>query len=66
MLRIGVAPITQLRTSVIKIASFKEVTYYGKSDFPYHKELLFKERIRFLWEQILSFKGSSHFEKERN
>ena len=36
------------------------------SDLPYHKELLFKERIRFLWEQILSFKRSSHFEKGRN
>ena len=31
----------------------------------YHKELLLKERIRFLWEQILSFKRSSHFEKGR-
>ena len=31
--------------------------------FSYHKELLLKERIRSLWEQILSFKRSSHFEK---
>ena len=38
----------------------------GKSDFPYQKELLLKERIRSLWEQILPFKRSSHFEKGRN
>ena len=42
----GVAPITQLRTCVIKIVSFKGVDLCGKSDFPYHKELLLKERIR--------------------
>ena len=30
------------------------------------KELLLKERICSLWEQILSFKRSSHFEKGRN
>ena len=30
----------------------------------FHKELLLKERIRSLWEQILSFKRSSHFEKD--
>ena len=35
----------------------------GKSDFPYNKELLLKERICSLWELILSFKRSSHFEK---
>ena len=29
----------------------------------YHKELLLKERIRSLCEQILSCKRSSHFEK---
>ena len=34
----------------------------GKSDFPYHKELLLKERFYSLWEQILSF----NFEKGRN
>ena len=34
--------------------------------FPYLKELILKERIRSLWEQILSFKRSSHFEKGRN
>ena len=43
-----------------------EVALCGKSDFPNHKELLLKERIRSLWEQILSFKRSSHFEKGRN
>ena len=32
----------------------------------YHTELLLKERIRYLWEQILSFKKNSDFEKERN
>ena len=36
------------------------------SGFPYHTELLLKERIRFLWEQILSFKRISHFGKEVN
>ena len=36
------------------------------SDFPYYKELLIKERICSLWEQILSFKRSSHFEKGHN
>ena len=34
----------------------------GKSDVPCHKELLLKERIRSLWEQILFFKRRSHFE----
>ena len=34
--------------------------------FSYFKELLIKERIRSLCEQILSFKTSSHFEKGRN
>ena len=34
-----------------------------ESDFQYYKELLIKERIHFLWEPILSFKSSSHFEK---
>ena len=32
----------------------------------FFKELLLKERIRPLWEQIVSFKRSSHFEKGRN
>ena len=44
----GVAPITQLRACVIKIVTFKGVKFdlCGKSDFPYHKELLLKERNR--------------------
>ena len=49
----------------------KKVTFKGghllwQSDFLYHKELLLKERIRSLWEQILCFKRSSYFEKGRN
>ena len=43
-----------------------EGTLYGKSEIPFRKEPLFKDRIRSLWEQILSFKRSSHFEKGRN
>ena len=35
-------------------------------DFPCHKELRLKERIRSLWEQIQSFKRISHYEKGRN
>ena len=45
------------------MVTFKEVTLYGKSDFLLNQELFLKERIRSLWEQILSFKRSSHFEK---
>ena len=52
---IGVAPIAQLRTCVIKIVAFK-----GGHLMWYHKELLCKERIRSLWAPILSFKRSSH------
>ena len=37
-----------------------------KSDFPYHKELLLKERIRSLCEQILSCKRNFPFEKVCN
>ena len=33
--------------------------------FSYHEELLFKERICSRWEQILTFKSSSKFEKGR-
>ena len=43
-----------------------EIILCSKSEFPNHKELLLKERIRSLWEQILSFKRSSNFEKGRN
>ena len=35
-----------------------------KEIFPYHKELLLKERICSIWEQILSFKRSSPLERE--
>ena len=51
---------------VIKILTLKgsHLMWY-KSDFPYLRELLSKEKIRSLWEQILSFKRSSHFEKGR-
>ena len=45
-----------------KIVTFKG----GKSDCPHHKELLLKERVRSLWEQIIAFKRSSHFERGRN
>ena len=63
---IGLTPITQLHTCIIKIVTFKGGHSCGKSDLSYHKELLLKERIHSLWEQILSFKRSSHFEKDRN
>ena len=43
-----------------------ELTKCVTSDFPYIKDLLLKERIRSLWEQILFFKRSSHFEKGHN
>ena len=57
---IGVVIITQLRKCVIKIVTFKGGHLKcGKSDLPYQRELLLKERIR-------SFKRSSHFEKGRN
>ena len=58
---IGVAPIMQLCTEHIQGSS-----PHVESDGPYTKELLLKERIHSLWEQILSFKRSSHFEKGRN
>ena len=44
---IGVTPIAQLRTCVIKNSNIqREVTLCGKSDFAYHIELLLKETIR--------------------
>ena len=47
--------------------NLREVTSCGKCDFPYHKELFLKEEITpSAWEQILSFKRSSRFEKGRN
>ena len=60
---IGLAPITHLRTCIIKIATFKGGHPMCKIYFPCHKEHLLMERIRSLWEQILSIKRSSHFEK---
>ena len=60
---IGVAPITELRTYVIKKGHIQWRSPKVVSDFPYLKELLLKERIRSLWEQTLSCKRSSHFEK---
>ena len=42
-----------------------KVIWCGKSDFPYHKELLLKKRIRSLWSDFLSFKNSSYFKKGR-
>ena len=64
---IGIAPITQVthvcnKNSNIQGRSLNVI----KSDFPYYKELLIKERIRSLWEQILFFKRSFHFEKGHN
>ena len=59
---ICVAPITQVRH-----VHNKNSNNQGRSnDFPYHNELLLKEGIRTPWEQILSFKRSSHFEKGCN
>ena len=65
-----------LRENIIGVATITQVTHVrnkiqgrlqcDKNDFPYAKELLIKERIRSLWEQILSFKRSSHFENGRN
>ena len=59
----GVAPITQLRTWIMKKVHIQGRSPKVDSDFRYRKELLLKERIRSLWEQILSLKRSSHFEK---
>ena len=64
ILTIGVAPITQyMRVCSKKGNTQGSVTLCGKSDFPYLKELPLKESIHSLWEQIHSFKRSSHFEK---
>ena len=63
---IGVATITQLGMCVMKIVHIQGRSPNVVSDFPYHKELLLKERICSLWEQILSFKRSSNFEMGRN
>ena len=63
---IGVAPMTQLRVCVTKIVHIHGRLPNVVSDFPYHEELLLKERIRPLWEQILSLKRNFTFEKGRN
>ena len=53
----------QLRTFVIKIVIFKGGHIMWYKWFPYLMYLFLKEVIRSLWEQILSFKKSSYFEK---
>ena len=55
-------------TCIIKIVTCMgdHQMWLQKSDFSYYKDLLLKERISSLWEQILSFKRSSHFENGRN
>ena len=63
---IGVAPTTQYTHVRNKKYHSREITKCCKSDLPYLKELLLKERIGSLWKQILSFKRSSHFEKGHN
>ena len=63
---IDVAPIMQVTHVCNKIVTLKDVTLCDKSVFPYNNALLLKERIRSLWEQILSFKRNSHFEKGCN
>ena len=64
---IGVAPITQVNQVRNENSNIQGMSLYvAKSDFPYYKELLIKERIRSLWEQIPSIKRSSHFEKALN
>ena len=39
-------------------------SFCDKTDFPDYKELLIKERIRSIWEQILSFKIISHLKSD--
>ena len=63
---IGVAPITQPTHVYNKNSNIQGRSLNVVSDFPYSKELLIKERIGSLWEQILSFKRSSYSEKGRN
>ena len=66
-INIGVAPITMYTHVRNKTSNTQESSpNVVKSDFPYLKELLLKERIRSLWEPILSFKRSSHFKKGFN
>ena len=42
------------------------VTKRRSPNVEYQKELLLKERIHSLWEQILSFESSFHFKTGRN
>ena len=58
---IDVTPLRRLRTCVIKIVTSKGG---DKSEFLYYKELLIKEEMRTLWEQILSFNRSSNFKRD--
>ena len=50
---------TQLRTCVINIGHIQWKCHL--MFFPYHRGLLLKERIRSLWEQILTFKRGPNF-----
>ena len=61
---IGVAPITQVTQVRNKNSNIQGRSLNVISDFPYYKELLIKERIRSLWEQILSFKRSSYLNRD--
>ena len=61
---IGVAANTQLRTRAMKLVHIQGRSPNVVSDSPYHKKTLWKERIRYLWEQILTFKKSSIFERD--
>ena len=63
---IGVAPITQGTHVRNTNSNIQGRSLNWISDFPYYKKLLIKERIRSLWDRILSCKRSSHFEKGRN
>ena len=64
-LPLGVTPITQLRMCVTKIIDIQGRSPNVASDCQYRKILLLKEINRSLWEQVLSFKRSSNFEKRR-
>ena len=65
---ICVALITQITRVSNKNSNMQGRIFYlvRNIDFPFQKELLLKECIRSLWEQILSFKRGSHYEKGRN
>ena len=63
---VGIAPITQYTHMRNKNSNTQGSSPNVVSDVPYLKELLLEERICSLWEQILSFKRSSYFEKGHN